>query len=434
MLDPESKPPMTIRRFAAVYLGTVVLLVVFSSGLFLGSRNLTGIAAVVDVGLGSDVLERSAASVPKRLRDKIDFKQFWTVWDLVQERFIDRPVSESQLFYGALSGIVGSLNDPYSVYLDPTTAKKFNDDLAGSFDGIGAEIGIKRDELRIIAPLEGSPAERAGLKSGDIITAIGDVETRGMPLEKAISLIRGKKGTSIVLKIFRESFVKPKEFTVVRDTIVVQSVKSKMLPNGIAYLKISSFDERATAEVRRAVDNLLQFPPKAFIVDLRNDPGGFLDTAVEIAGEWLSREPVVYEQYHAKPRETNGLDSNGRKVYNATGSARLAKLKTVVLVNGGSASASEILAGALQDYGKAILVGTRTFGKGSVQEYETLSDGSAVKVTVARWLTPKGRAIEKEGIVPDIEVPEPEGEQTQPEAEKKDLVLEKAVEIILTGK
>lgn len=422
-----------MKRFLVVYAGTFLIFVVFLSGLWVGA-GFPGAADQGDAGGKNSkrtIGDRQTFKAPPGLEGAIDVNQLWKIWDVVQERYIDRPVSAERLFNGALSGVVASLEDPYSVYLDPETAKKFSDDLSGSFDGIGAEIGIKREQLKIIAPLEGSPAERAGLKAGDVILAINDIDTRGMTLDRAISLIRGKSGTRVVLKIFREALSKPTEIAVIRETIVVQSVRSKMLPEGIAYLKIASFDERAASGVRQAVDNLLGFHPAGLVVDLRNDPGGFLDTAVEIAGEWLKDEVVVYEQFHAAPEGAGGVDTNGRRAYRAEGRQKLAKLKTVVLVNAGSASASEILAGALQDHGRATIIGTRTFGKGSVQEYERLDDGSAVKITVARWLTPKGRAIEKDGIAPDIEVPEAEEDETGPESEKKDPALQKATEIIL---
>jgi len=429
MPPPE---PMTLKRFVTIYSGAFLLLAVFLLGFWLGSGSGRAGSLLTVPADDARLLSQRQAGVPADVAKKIDFSMFWKIWDTVQERYIDRPVSPQTLFNGALAGIVSSLNDPYSVYLDAETAKKFNDDLSGTFDGIGAEIGMKQEQLRVIAPLDGSPAAQAGLKAGDAILEIGGVQTHGMTLDYAISLIRGKKGTRVVLKIFRDALPKPKEVSITRDTILVQSVRSKMLPEGIAYIKISSFDERAGSSMRQAVDTLLGSHPSGMIIDLRNDPGGFLDTAVEIAGNWLKDDPVVYEQYHTLPKGED-VDKNGRRLYRANGSAKLAKVKTVVLVNGGSASASEILAGALQDYGRAVIVGARSFGKGSVQEYESLPDGSAIKVTVARWLTPKGRAIEKEGIQPDVVVKEPETDTGEVDPKAPDPVLQKAIEIIRSG-
>lgn len=364
------------------------------------SRTITSIVATPPSG-GTITNIVVPAEFPKQL----NFDLFWATWNLVKERSVDRPIDDRTLFYGALKGIVGSLKDPHSVLLDPSEAKRFSEDLSGSFQGIGAEIGFRKNQLVIIAPLPESPAERAGIKSGDFIIAIDGVDAFPLSLEEAVLKIRGKKGTVVKLKIARASLKEPKEISITRDTIEVKSVTWKWADTTpfakvtgkrrIAVVKISSFDERVRERFSKAVQEMLVGGVQGIVLDLRNDPGGLLDAAVEISGEWIDHNLVVIEQ-----RGPNA--SSERIEYRSQTTARLGHIPTVILVNQGSASASEILAGALQDYGKAILVGTKTFGKGSVQELSKLPDGSALKLTIAKWLTPHGRLIDKEGIAPDV--------------------------------
>lgn len=376
-------------KCAAVYFVVILMLGSFLGGLVLGAKQ--GRVAVEKNFLGGKVENKE--KLPEYLSKDIDFNLFWKVWDLVKKEYVRQPVVDTKLFYGALSGIVSALEDPYSIFLDPDMAKKFQQELEGAFEGIGAELGIKNKQLTVIAPLPGTPAERAGLKAGDKILAIDGKDTSGMALDYAVSIIRGPKGTEVALTIWREGWEKPEEIKIIRDRIELTSVKWEM-KDQIAYLEINHFNEDTSERVNRAINEILVKNPKGLILDLRNNPGGFLNTAVEIGGEWIENGVIVIEQ----------LQDGRRKEHKSSGLARLQNLKTVVLVNEGSASASEILAGALQDYGKAILVGKKTFGKGSVQNLEMLSDGSAVKITVAEWLTPKGRLIEGEGITPDEEV------------------------------
>jgi len=344
-------------------------------------------------------------AVPAEFPKTLNFDLFWNTWNLVKERSVDRPIDDRTLFYGALKGIVGSLKDPHSVLLDPSEAKRFSEDLSGSFQGIGAEIGFRKNQLVIVAPLPESPAERAGIKSGDFIVAIDGVDAFPLSLEEAVLKIRGKKGTVVKLKIARPNLKEPKEISITRDTIEVKSVLWKWADatsfskiagsRRIAVVKISSFDEKVRERFSKVTQEMIVGGVQGIVLDLRNDPGGLLDAAVEISGEWIDHNLVVIEQ-----RGPNA--SSERIEYRSQSTARLEHIPTVILVNQGSASASEILSGALQDYGKAILVGTKTFGKGSVQELSKLPDGSALKLTIAKWLTPHGRLIDKEGIAPDI--------------------------------
>jgi carboxyl-terminal processing protease len=345
----------------------------------------------------------------------VDFNLFWEVWSLVQKNYVHQPVTDTKLFYGALSGLVFALDDPYSVFFDPEMAEKFQQELEGTFSGIGAELGIKERQLTIIAPLPDTPAARAGLKAGDKILLIDGKETTEMALDYAVSLIRGQEGTEVTLTIWREGWERPQDFKITRGKIEIASVKWEM-KGDIAYIEINHFNEDTSGRFNQAVNELITKNPKGLVLDLRNNPGGFLSTAVEVAGEWIEKNVVVIEQ----------RDDGEKNEEKSDGLARLQGLKTVVLINEGSASASEIVAGALQDYGKATLVGKKTFGKGSVQNLEPLSDGSAVKITVAEWLTPKGRHIDKEGITPDVEVDLTEDDYNA----NRDPQLDKAIEIL----
>lgn len=354
--------------------------------------------------------------LPAYLSRDVKFNLFWEVWDLVQKKYLRKPVSETKMFYGALEGLIASLEDPYSVFLNPEMTRKFTQELSGSFEGIGAEIGIKDNQVTIIAPLIGTPAEKAGLKAGDKIYAINETDTAGIALDYAVSLIRGPKGTKVILKIGREEEPQPLEIAITRATIKIESVEWEMKAPEIAYLKISHFNEKTREDFDRAVGEILTFKPKGLILDLRNNPGGFLDTAVYVVSDWIKEGVVVKERFSQdKSRDHYSL-----------GQARFKDLKTVVLINQGSASGSEIVAGALQDYRLVTLVGEKSFGKGSVQDLEELKDGSALKLTVAEWLTPQGRLIEKEGIEPDIVV---EMKKEDWEADR-DPQMERAMELL----
>ncbi len=371
--------------------GVVMALAVtlsFIAGVFMGDlRPASGSpgAQARLTGIGS--------MAPKEFSD-VDFSAFWEVWSMIKERSVEEEVSDLDLFYGAVSGMVGALDDPYSVFFDPALATEFANGLEGEFEGIGAEIGIKRNQLIVIAPLPETPAERAGLKPGDAILAIDDEDTFGMFLDEAVRRIRGTGGTDVRLLIYRDGMTEPEEVVITRARITVDSVKFSVIERDgkkVAHLVISSFNETTAAGFSDAVRKSLLEDVDGVVLDMRSNPGGYLDTAVKVAGEWVPRDVVLIEQF------TEG-DS---RTYSSEGNARLTRMPTVVLVNGGSASASEIVAGALQDHDKAYVIGEQTFGKGSVQDYVEFEDGSALKLTIARWLTPDGRSIDKEGIRPD---------------------------------
>ncbi len=405
--------------------GTVAALMVaasFVGGFFLGESQRAD-ASLLDVNDTRPVrITNIGSAAPIDVKD-VDFEQFWDVWSAVKSNYVDQGAAvDEKMFYGAIQGMVAALGDPYSVYFDPEMAQQFADEMEGTFQGIGAEIGVKKNQLLIVAPLPETPASRAGLRSGDYILKIDDTDTTGMSSDEAVSLIRGEKGTTVRLTIYREGDKEPREVPIVRDQIVVNSVKHRVVtvPDGkkIGVIEISSFNGDTTELVNEAARSMVIENVAGIIVDVRNNPGGYLDSSVEVASEWVGKQLVVTESY-----------SDGTKnEHFGEGSARLAGIPTVVLVNGGSASASEILAGALQDSGLAQVVGAQTFGKGSVQDYAEFGDGSALKLTIALWLTPSGRSINKEGIVPDVAIDNPDEDWDN----NLDSQFDKAVEI-LTG-
>ncbi|MCR4311744.1 MAG: S41 family peptidase, partial [Candidatus Uhrbacteria bacterium] len=342
-------------------------------------------------GLGDDDEVVNTGNEPAWIPDELDFNTFWDVWKLVRANFVDQPVSERDLYYGALQGMLWSLDDPYSTYFTPEEAEAFNQELSGTFFGIGAEIGIKEEQIVVIAPLPETPAEKAGVAAGDAILAIDGAPTVGMTTNDAVILIRGDKGTDVVLTLSRNGG-EPFDVTITRDEITVKSVTSEIRSDNVGVIEINVFNDDTVALFDQAAEDMVENGVSSLIIDLRNDPGGLLDAAIDVAGYWIDNQPVVIEEIRG-----------ARDEYSAPrGSSILASIETVVIVNGGSASASEILAGALQDYQEAAVIGEQTFGKGSVQEYHELPDGSAVKLTVARWLTPLGRFIDHVGITPDV--------------------------------
>ena len=278
--------------------------------------------------------------------------------------------------------------------MDPKIAKEFSNDLAGTFEGIGAELGKKNDIITIVAPLAGMPAEKAGLQAGDQIYAVDGESTAGLTIDEVVNKIRGPKGTKVTLTIFRKGFEKTEDITIIREMIIVKSVKTKISEDGIFIITITNFNDDTSDLFKQAVAEAVSKNPKGIILDLRNNPGGYLETAIDVASEWIDEGIIVSEQFSQEKKNE----------YKNRGLARLKNFPTVVLVNQGSASASEIVAGALKDYGKATIVGMKTFGKGSVQTLEDMDDGSSIKITVAKWLTPKGYNINDQGITPDIQI------------------------------
>ena len=369
--------------------------------------------------------------------EDIDFSLFWETYNELQKSFVNKDKIDTQkMIYGAIEGMVGSLGDPYTVFLPPQETKKFIEDAKGSFEGVGMEISVKEGQLQVITPLEGTPAQRAGLRAGDKITQIDGKTTIDMTIDEAVSLIRGQKGTKVILTIFREGWEKTQEIEVSRAVIEIPSLKWEMLAEdksssrpssperdpekdgNIAYLKLYHFTEKAGSDFQTAAFEILNSPADRIILDLRNNPGGYLDVVQEISGWFLEKGQTVVIEDYGKDEEL--------EIYKSKGPARLSDYPTVVLINQGSASASEILAGALRDNRGIILIGEKTFGKGSIQGLTRLREGSSLKVTIANWLTPKGELISDIGLEPKIKV-----EMTEEDYEQeRDPQLDKAIEII----
>ena len=365
-----------------------------------------------------------------------DFEAFWKAWKLLQENFEDTSsgiatstgtttnknisIQPQDKVWGAIKGLTASYNDPYTTFFDPEETKSFNDVVRGEFDGVGMEVTVKDGIITVVAPLKNTPAEKAGVKPGDRIVKVNDISTEGLTIEKTISLIKGKKGTEVELTIYREGSKLPIILKMVRDTIVSPVIETET-KNGVFVIKIYSFAENSPKLFQKALQEFINSGNKNLVIDLRNNPGGYLDAAVSISSWFLPEgAPIV--------RETRKSESE--KVYRSYGYNVLPKdFKFVILINEGSASASEIMAGALSEQNKAILVGNKTFGKGTVQQLIPVTDDTSIKITIAKWLTPNGLSITHNGIDPQVKI-----DLTQADIDaKNDVQFSKAVEI-LTGK
>lgn len=346
------------------------------------------------------------------------FQPFWESWNIVHEDYVDQPVNNELLMQGAIRGMMDALGDEHSSYMDPKTFEDANAGLAGEYEGIGAWVDTTADYLTIISPIPGSPAEKIGLQPGDKIVAIDGNDMTGIDAELVRQRVLGPAGTKVVLTIAREGEPETLEFTITRDKIVVKSASGEMLENDIGYVQITTFGDKTTPELRATLKELMAQNPKGLVIDLRNNGGGYLQTAVEVASEFINNGVILYEQYGDGRRTT----------YQALKNGQATEIPLVVLINEGTASASEIVAGAIQDYGRGKLVGVTSYGKGSVQNWVPLSNNEgAVRVTIAKWLTPDERTINGEGLQPDVVV-EVTDEQRQ---SGTDLQLDKAVEVLL---
>lgn len=347
--------------------------------------------------------------------EQVNMSLFWDVWNRASESYIDgSKANQQEMIYGAIAGMVKSFGDPYTVFFSPEENKSFSEDVKGSFEGVGMEIGIKKSQLQVVAPIEGTPAEKAGLRAGDRIVKIDDLFTTDMTVEEAVSHIKGPQGTSVTLTIFRDGWDNTREFKITRAVIEVPSVKWE-LKGDAAYIKLSHFNENTSFKFAQISNEIAKSPAKKIVLDLRNNPGGYLDVAISIAGWFLERNDIVTIEDFGGKKAEEALKAYGNPVF--------LRYPTVVLINGGSASASEILAAALKENNGSLIVGEKSFGKGSVQELQSLNDGSSLKVTVAHWLTPKGNLINEKGLEPDIKV------ESDPDSDK-DVQLDKALEII----
>lgn len=364
-------------------------------------------------------LASASSGIESANKDNTDLDLFFSVWNTLKDKSIHyNEVKDADRVYGAIQGMTASLGDPYTVFMTPKESKEFNESISGSFDGIGAELGKKDGILTIIAPLKGSPAEIAGVISGDKIVSINGKSASDISIEEAVSQIRGKKGTPVKLTIYRDGEKDVREIEIMRDTIVIPTLNSELI-DGVYVIHIYNFGEHVVDEFEKAIVGFKQSGSNYMVIDLRGNPGGYLEAAVDIASDFVPKGKTIVSEDLVK--------QDKKQVHTSYGYNRFTTMpKVVVLVDAGSASASEILAGALHDHKIAKIVGVKTFGKGSVQELLPMKGGTSLKVTIARWLTPAGITIDKNGIAPDVEVKRIYDEKNP----KKDNQLEKAISVV----
>lgn len=362
--------------------------------------------------------------MPAVSQDDVDMSEFWEVWNLLDKKFVasatsTKPATNEERVQAAIAGLVRSYGDPYTIYMPPQDAASFNEDISGNFSGVGMEVGMHDDLITVIAPLPGSPAEKAGVMAGDVIVRVDGKSMDSVGVDEAVQLIRGERGTTVTLTVAREGQSETKDIVVTRDTITIPTVKTEQRGD-VFIISLYSFNALSESEMQKALRAYVQSGAPKLIIDLRGNPGGYLQSAVDIASYFLPMGKTVVRENYGEGIKEDVYRSSGHEL------GRSAPKKLVILVDGGSASASEILSGALQEHGVATLIGTQTFGKGSVQELVDLGHGSALKVTVARWLTPNGVSISQGGLTPDIIV----DRTLDDRAAGKDPQLDKALEFL----
>jgi carboxyl-terminal processing protease len=410
-----SNPQEIKNKKSPVFLTAIIIIFIvgaFFVGFFAGSEDNNKISSAVPVS--------TDGSLPA---DVIDFSPLWKAWNVINEKFVPatttNTVTDEDKLYGAIQGLAGSLGDPYTVFLPPEDAEIFEADIRGNFEGVGMEIGIRDKVLTVIAPLKGNPAERAGIMAGDKVLKIDGVSTDGMTIDKAVKFIRGEGGTKVSLTIFRDGEDELLNIDVIRGTIQIPTIDTKLREDGVFVITLHNFSAISANLFRDALREFIISGTDKMILDLRGNPGGFLEAAIDMASWYLPAGKVVVTEDFGENENPRIHRSKGYNIFTD-------KLKMVILMNQGSASASEILAGALQQHNKAKLVGIRSFGKGSVQELVDITPNTSLKVTVARWLTPNGASISDGGLTPDIEV-----EFTKEDFEAgRDPQLKKAVELL----
>jgi carboxyl-terminal processing protease len=372
-------------------------------------------------GIPGDVDNLPLTSQTDRNEDSLEslFEPFWESWDIIHDYYIDQPVDETEMMQGAIRGMLDSLGDQHTSYMDPDQYMQANIPMDGEYEGIGAWVDTEAEYLTIISPMPGSPAEEAGLLPGDQVIKIDGEDMTGIDGSLVIRKVLGPAGSSVVLTILREGETELFEVTIIRATISMPSVESSMLDNQLGYIRLVTFGAETKSELRNQLNDLLTEDPAGLIVDFRNNGGGYLQTAVDVGSEFIAEGVILYEDYGSDEEVV---------VFEALKGGLATEIPLVLLVNGGSASASEIVAGAIQDLNRGVLVGTTTFGKGSVQNWIELDNNQgAVRVTIARWLTPNERQIHEIGLTPDYEV-----ELTEQDLiDELDPQLDKAIEVLL---
>lgn len=400
-------------------LGLIIILVIFGAfftGVKVGANSIPAIEKV------------SLANKETQVETTADFAPFWKVWNSINEKYpTPSDITDQERIYGAISGLVNSLNDPYSVFFDPDETKSFQEEISGNFTGVGMEVGIKDKILTVIAPIKDTPAYRAGIKSGDKILKIDNTVTTGLKIEDCVKLLKGEKGTKVVLTILHEGAKESEEITIIRDIINLPTLDTELREDGIFVIKLYSFSATSSNLFRDALKEFALSQSDKLILDLRDNPGGYLDAAVSISSWFLPAGKIIATEEYGNNRKSEVFRSRGYGI-TAKGKEVLGEnLKLVVLIDGGSASASEIVAGAMQDHKRAKLVGTKSYGKGSVQETIKVTLNTLLKITVAKWLTPNGVSISEKGLTPDyvVEISKKDTDAS------KDPQMEKAIELLL---
>lgn len=408
MKNPRHQCRIKVNKKLFLPILIVAIIASFSVGIYIGK---TSKPSVEKIGL----LKNPEIGKPA----DVDFSLFWDVWKQVEDNYVDRAKLDPQkMVYGAISGMLRSLDDPYTMFMPPDESKKFSEDMQGSFEGVGAEIGMRKGVLTVISPLEGSPAKKAGLMPLDQILKIDDTSTDNLNLDEAVNKIRGPKGSEVKFLIMRESWKEPKEFKITRDTIQIPVLKWEIRNNNIADIELYQFTGNISEEFSKIVPEIVKANPKGIILDLRGNPGGYLETAVDVAGWFMDSGKVVAIEDFGDSKKIDYRTQGGQQA--------LKKYPMVVLIDSGSASAAEILAGALRDDRGIQLVGVKSFGKGSVQQLNNLTGGSSLKITIAKWLTPSGKSIMNDGLEPDVKVDMTEDDI----ANNRDPQLDKTLEML----
>lgn len=380
---------------------------------------------LIGFGAGYVVGNNNSFSFSKSTQasEQVEMEAFWKVWNELEEKFVSasttQKVSDEDKLFGAISGLVESVGDPYTVFFTPELKEDFDESITGTFSGVGMEVGVHDDNLTVVAPLKNSPSQRAGILAGDHVVSIDGTSTKGMSTEEAVTLIRGEKGTVVTLEILRKGESELRTVPITRDTIVVPTIETEHIGD-VFVIRLYTFGTSATAEFRQALREFATSKKKKLVLDLRGNPGGYLDAAVDISSWFLPAGKIIVSEDFGAGEESKVFRSKGYNIFRSD-------LRMVVLIDKGSASASEIVAGALQEHGVAKLVGEQSFGKGSVQELVDITPTTALKVTIARWLTPNGNSISNGGLTPDVKV---EFDAESYKEKEVDTQLQKALELL----
>ncbi len=392
--------------------GLLIILGVFFSGFFIGKANQSDKSKILNV-----------TNKDPEGNVSVDFSPFWKAWNTINEKYIPTSTTTSEIddqkrLYGAIAGMTKALGDPYTVFFPPVESKSFEEEISGNFEGVGMEIGIRDGVLTVVAPLKNTPAYRAGILSGDKIIQINNVSTNDLSTEEAVSMIRGKRGTEVEFTMLRDGEEEPIKIKVIRDVIDIPTIDTE-IKGDVFIIRLYNFSAISQNLFRQALREFVESGRYKLVLDLRGNPGGYLEASIDMASWFLPPGKVVVKEDFKDISKNQSFRSKGYNIFNDS-------LKMVILIDGGSASASEILAGALNEHGVAKLIGTKSFGKGSVQELVKITDDTSLKITVARWLTPNGHSISDGGLTPDIEV----ALDIEAFKEGKDNQLEKALEYL----